>query len=364
MLTDKMLKLVDTKLTQVRHEANQNIVVLLRLARIANDCENLLGIKINIPSKDQLKNIDGIQPGHSNPYTEMAMDFESVAAKVAKVFWESNNDLIDLESVKTQEGKIAAIKKVREVMGWGLAEAKDYIERLEYYCIERLEGKMVITLTPDDLTIMFDAQNLKRSYRDPLETSDYITTRLLLNKSKALIACAKYTITQALEDYANVLNVERNQITSSSRSQIDQLDRQLNIEKKSTKVEWALRLGSWILFGILYLLFCIALLTSTTDPLKFIIYLFIYIPFGLPFYGLFWIIPTEIVARIINSIRNNNKKFEIQESISHVSKKTKKRLISLEKREEDLKKAQQILSSYMDDLVLKPQTGGHWSAKA
>jgi len=65
-------------------------------------------------------------------------------------------------------------------------------------------------------------------------------------------------------------------------------------------------------------------------------------------YGLFWGIGTEIVARIINSIRISNKKFEIQESISHVSEKTKKRLISLEKREEDLKKAQQILSSYMD----------------
>jgi len=140
MLTDKMLKLVNTKLTQVRHEANQNIVVLLRLARIANDCENLLEIKINIPSQEQLKNIGGIQRGHSNPYTEM---------------------VIDLESVKTQEGKIAAIKKVREVTGWGLAEAKDYIARLE--------DNMVITLTPDDLTIMFDAQNLKRSYRDPLE---------------------------------------------------------------------------------------------------------------------------------------------------------------------------------------------------
>ena len=104
----------------------------------------------------------------------------------------------------------------------------------------------------------------------------YITTRLLLDKSKALIACAKYTITQALEDYANVLNVERNQITSSSRSQIDQLDQQLNIEKNSTKVEEALRSGSWNLFAILYLLFSIGLLVAATDPLVFIIYLFIY----------------------------------------------------------------------------------------
>ena len=90
---------------------------------------NSLGIKINIPSQEQLKNIGGIQRGHSNPYTEMVIDLER----------------IDYE------------------------DYKDYIARLE--------DNMVITLTPDDLTIMFDTQNLKRSYRDPLETSDYRAPR-------------------------------------------------------------------------------------------------------------------------------------------------------------------------------------------
>jgi ribosomal protein L7/L12 len=48
--------------------------------------------------------------GHPKPYSALA---------------------IDVESLKTQEGTLMALKKVRELTGWGLAEARDYIAKLQ-----------------------------------------------------------------------------------------------------------------------------------------------------------------------------------------------------------------------------------------
>ena len=270
MLTDQMLHLVDSKLAKVRHELNQNIVNLLQLARIAHDCESLLGIII--PSQLQLN-------------------------------------------------KLAA-------------QPEDIINN---------------SLTIDDLTQVFDADYIKRSYKDHLETSDYITARLLLDESKALLKSAKLIMNQALDFYEDDLNAERIQATSSSRSQIDQLSRQLNTERNSTRGADRLRSVSWTFYGIIALICWIAVLASSSNGLIFIWYL-IAGAFCVVFYALFWAAGTEIVASITNLIRYGNKKVEIQSSISHVTKKTDMMLNGLEKRKENLIKARKILAGCLDKI--------------
>lgn len=270
MLTNQMLRLVDSKLAEVRRQLNQNVASLLKLARIAHDCESLLGIII--PSREQLKKLD-----------------------------------------------------------------------------VQLEGLVGNALTPDDLTLMLDAQSIKKTYKDPSENSDYITARLLLDKSNASIVCAKYTITEALELYSSALNAERNQVNSSSRSHINQLNHQLNIEKNSTKGSDKLRSILWITFGIIALICWIIVLASSSNGLIFIWYL-IAGAFCIVIFGLYWGIGTEIIAAIINFVSYGNKKVEIQASISHVTKKAEMALSDLEQREENLIKAKQILTSCIKEL--------------
>jgi hypothetical protein len=270
MLTDQMLRLVDSKLVQVRRQLNQNKVNLLKLARSAHDCENLLGI--NIPSQVQLK-------------------------------------------------KLAA-------------QPKDIINN---------------AVAPDDLTQVFDAEYIKKSYKDPLEISDYITCRLLLDKSNASIKSVKLIITQALDLYAEDLNAERNQATSSSRSQINLLNQQLNTEKNSTKGADRLRSVSWILFGVIALICWIAVLASSSNVLIFIWYL-IAGAFCVVFYAFFWGAGTEIVAAISSFVRYGNKKVEIQSSISHVEKKSDMTLSGLERRKENLTKARLILAKCINEI--------------